>query len=168
MTALLSLVTGVLRAKSAAHPSPWPSRSPLCGSMPPGTAALSIVPGCGASHGGITDAVHDLLEQVRKALTRNGIEMTYNHLNVHLMGRRGARKAVSDNVEVGPFKPNFIRRLLVIGHLILASFPPAGLVCRTALVLHMMRPSIKAGRVDKGLTRPLCSVVAQVSGALCK
>ena len=30
---------------------------------------------------------YDLLEQVKEAFDRNGIEMTYNHLNVHLMER---------------------------------------------------------------------------------
>ena len=31
---------------------------------------------------------HDLLEQVKEAFDQNGIEMTYNHLNVHLVERK--------------------------------------------------------------------------------
>ena len=31
---------------------------------------------------------YDLLEQVKEAFDQNGIEMTYNHLNVHLVERK--------------------------------------------------------------------------------
>ncbi|MFQ7451861.1 MAG: hypothetical protein ACLRNQ_10920 [Flavonifractor plautii] len=38
-------------------------------------------------HGDYWTLYYDLLEQVKEAFDRNGIEMTYNHLNVHLMER---------------------------------------------------------------------------------
>ena len=33
------------------------------------------------------DLYSDLLEQVKEAFDRSGIEMTYNHLNVHMMDK---------------------------------------------------------------------------------
>ena len=31
---------------------------------------------------------HDLLEQVKEAFDKNGIQMPYNHLNVHVVERK--------------------------------------------------------------------------------
>ena len=83
----LQQVTGVLRAVVAAHPMALAEPEPLCGSTPTGTAALSMWSGCGAPRGDYWTLYYDLLEQVKEAFDQNGIEMTYNHLNVHLMER---------------------------------------------------------------------------------
>ena len=32
------------------------------------------------------DVYYALLEKVRQSFSQNGVEMTYNHLNVHLVG----------------------------------------------------------------------------------
>lgn len=69
----LQQVTGVLRAVVAAHPMPWPSRSPLCGSTPTGTAALSMWSGCGAPRGITGRCTTTCWSRLKRLLTRTAL-----------------------------------------------------------------------------------------------
>ena len=83
----LQQVTGVLRAVVAAHPMALAEPEPFVRVNAYRDSSIEYVVRVWCATGDYWTLYYDLLEQVKEAFDRNGIEMTYNHLNVHLMER---------------------------------------------------------------------------------
>ena len=83
----LQQVTGVLRAVVAAHPMALAEPEPFVRVNAYRDSSIEYVVRVWCATGDYWTLYYDLLEQVKEAFDQNGIEMTYNHLNVHLMER---------------------------------------------------------------------------------
>ena len=81
----LQQVTGVLRAVVARTPWPLAEPEPFVRVNAYRDSSIEYVVRVWCATGDYWTLYYDLLEQVKEAFDRNGIEMTYNHLNVHLM-----------------------------------------------------------------------------------
>ena len=84
----LQQVTGVLRAVVAAHPMALAEPEPFVRVNAYRDSSIEYVVRVWCATGDYWTLYYDLLEQVKEAFDRNGIEMTYNHLNVHLVERK--------------------------------------------------------------------------------
>ena len=84
----LQQVTGVLRAVVAAHPMALAEPEPFVRVNAYRDSSIEYVVRVWCATGDYWTLYYDLLEQVKEAFDQNGIEMTYNHLNVHLVERK--------------------------------------------------------------------------------
>ena len=78
-------MTGVLRAVVAAHPMALAEPEPFVrvSAYQASSVEYNVRVWCATED--YWELYYDLLEQVRAAFDRNGIGLTYNHLNVHLI-----------------------------------------------------------------------------------
>ena len=84
----LQQVTGVLRAAVAARPMALAEPEPFVRVNAYRDSSIEYVVRVWCATGDYWTLYYDLLEQVKEAFDQNGIEMTYNHLNVHLVERK--------------------------------------------------------------------------------
>ena len=84
----LQQVTGVLRAVVAAHPMALAEPEPFVRVNAYRDSSIEYVVRVWCATGDYWTLYYDLLEQVKEAFDQNSIEMTYNHLNVHLVERK--------------------------------------------------------------------------------
>ena len=81
----LQQVTGVLRAVVAAHPMALAEPEPFVRVSAYQASSVEYTVRVWCATEDYWELYYDLLEQVRAAFDRNGIGLTYNHLNVHLI-----------------------------------------------------------------------------------
>lgn len=80
------LVKKVIREVVGAHPKAMFTPEPFVRTASFNDSSVSYQLRVWCATEDYWDLYHDLLEQVRAAFGQNGIDLTYNHLNVHLLG----------------------------------------------------------------------------------
>lgn len=81
-------VKGIIREVVGAHPKALFTPEPFVRTASLNESSVSYLLRVWCATEDYWDLHFDLLEQVRAAFDRDGVELTYNHLNIHLMERR--------------------------------------------------------------------------------
>lgn len=82
-------VKEIMREVIDAHPKAWFTPEPFVRTTALGESSVSYTLRVWCATADYWDLYYDLLEQVRAAFDREGIELTYNHLNVHILSGKG-------------------------------------------------------------------------------
>jgi small conductance mechanosensitive channel len=81
-------VKGAIRQVVESHPKILSDPAPMIRVNSYGSSSIEYVVRAWCATGDYWDVYFDLMEQVKTSFDRNGVEMTYDHLNVHLMDRK--------------------------------------------------------------------------------
>ena len=83
-------VKSIMREVIGAHPKALFTPEPFVRTTALGESSVSYTLRVGCAAGDYWDLYYDLLEQVRSSFDREGVELTYNHLNVHVIPSKDA------------------------------------------------------------------------------
>lgn len=84
------LVKGIMRTAVGAHPKALFTPEPFVRTTALNDSSVSYTLRVWCATEDYWDLYYDLLENIRAEFDRQGVELTYNHLNVHLIGEKPA------------------------------------------------------------------------------